>query len=121
VELLLRREAYERVADLLLAQGEVLHAPCLLDVEVAQVLRRLERAGVLSAARAEEALDDMQALRIVHHAHAPLLRRVWEIRQNLSACDALYVALAEALDTALVTMDRRLAGAPGHEADVVVP
>jgi predicted nucleic acid-binding protein len=120
VELLLRREAYERLADLLLAPGEVLHAPHLLDVEVAQVLRRLEQAGPLSTERAEEALSDLRALRIVRYAHQPLLTRAWALRHNLSAYDALYVALAEGLEAPLVTTDRRLASAPGHDAKVIL-
>ena len=107
--------------DLLLSPGEVLHAPHLIDVEIAQVLRRLEQAGTLSAARAVEALDDLGALRLARHPHHPLLDRVWALRHDPSACDALYVALAEALAAPLVTTDRRLAGAPDHEAEVVLP
>ena len=121
MELLLRREAYERVAALLLAPGQILHAPHLLDVEVAQVLRRLEHRTELTAARAEEALEDLRALRVVRHAHLPLLERVWELRSNLSAYDALYVALAEALDAPLATTDQRLQGSPLHRAEVVIP
>lgn len=121
MELLLRREAYERLAALLLAPGQILHAPHLLDVEVAQVIRRLEHRAELTAARAEEALDDLRALRVVRHAHLPLLERVWELRSNLSAYDALYVALAEALDAPLVTTDERLQGSPSHHAEVVIP
>lgn len=121
MELLLRREAYERVATLLLAPGEILHAPHLLDAEVTQVIRRWEQRAVLSPTRALEALDDLRALRLVRHAHVPLLARVWELRANVSAYDALYIALAEALDVPLVSMDTRLFGMPGHNAEVVVP
>jgi predicted nucleic acid-binding protein len=120
VELLLRREAYERLAELLLAPGEVLHAPHLLDVEMAQVFRRLEQAGTLPTARAEEALGDLRTLRIVRWEHQPLLDRAWTLRHNLSAYDALYIALAEGLEVPLVTADRRLAAAPGHGAEVIV-
>jgi predicted nucleic acid-binding protein len=109
------------VASILLAPGAVLHAPYLLDAEVAQVLRRLEQARVLTATRAGEALDDLRALRLVRHAHLPLIERVWELRDNLSAYDALYVALAEALGAPLVTTDRRLARAPAHDAKILVP
>lgn len=121
MELLLRRESYEPLADLLLVQGQALHAPHLLDVEVTQVLRRLEGAGSVSNSRAEEALEDLLALRIVRHPSSALLLRVWELRQNLSASDGLYVALAEALEAPLVTTDHRLAGAPGHTARIITP
>lgn len=100
--------------------GQVLHAPHLLDVEVTQVLRRFERTGSLAATRAEEALDDLRALRVVRHPTLALLGRVWGLRENLSAYDALYVALAEALEAPLLTTDRRIARAPGHTAEVVV-
>lgn len=104
----------------MLEPGQVLHAPHLLDVEVTQVLRWLERAGTLATSRAEEARDDLHALRLVLHDHRPLLDRVWHLRHNLSAYDGLYVALAEALEAPLVTTDGRLAEAPGHGAEVVV-
>jgi predicted nucleic acid-binding protein len=77
-----------------------------------QVLRRFERAGVVTGDRALEALDDLQSLRLVYHDHTGFLGRVWSMRQNLTAYDALYVALAEALDAPLVTTDRKLGGAP---------
>jgi predicted nucleic acid-binding protein len=121
VELLLRREAYDALADLLLVQGETLHAPHLLDTEVTQVLRRLEGAGTVSTPRATAALEDLMALRIVRHPSSALLMRVWELRQNLSAYDGMYVALAEALEAPLVTTDQRLSRAPGHTARVIAP
>lgn len=120
MELLLRREAYGRVAALLLAEGEVLHAPHLIDAEIAQVLRRFERSGAMTATRGREALTDFLALRIVRHPHPPLLDRVWELRHNLSAYDGLYVTLSEALEAPLVTLDGRLMRAPGHGAEVLV-
>lgn len=104
-----------------LAPGELLHAPHLIDVEIAQTLRRFHLAGSLDAARAEMALDALVDLRLVRHGHAPLLRRVWQLRGNLSAYDAMYVALAEALGAPLLTMDRRLSSAPGHNVQVIVP
>ena len=87
-----------------------LHVPELLDLEVAAVLRRLvvvERT--LSARRASEALEDLTDLPAERYGHRPLLGRVWELRHNLQAYDAAYVALAEALGAVLVTADRRLA------------
>jgi len=121
IELLLRRERWEAVADWTLAPGLVLHAPHLLDVEVAQVLRRFERTHAIGPGRAKEALDDLRALRLIRHPHEPLLDRVWSLRHNLSAYDGLYVALAEGLDAPLITLDRRIAEAPGHGAEVRMP
>jgi len=89
-----------------------LHVPHLADVEVAQTLRRYEREGEVDAKTAAAALEDLRALDLQRHAHEPLLERVWELRRNLSAYDAVYVALAETLDTRLLTCDGRLARAP---------
>lgn len=101
--------------------GDTLHAPHLLDLEVTQVLRRYERAGELSSRRAREALEDLAAFRIERYPHQLFLERVWSLRTNATAYDACYLALAEALDAPLLTMDRRLAGVPGHGATVEVP
>jgi predicted nucleic acid-binding protein len=90
-----------------------LHVPHLADVEVAQALRRDVREGQLDAASAGAALEDLLSLDLERHAHEPRLGRVWALRANLAACDAVYVALAEALDTTLLTCDGRLARAPG--------
>jgi predicted nucleic acid-binding protein len=97
-----------------IADPEVsLHVPHLVDVEVAQALRRYVREGDLDADSAAEAVEDLSALDLERHSHEPLLGRVWALRDNLTAYDAVYVALAEALGTTLVTCDRRLARAPG--------
>jgi len=100
--------------------GGTLHAPHVLDLEVAQVLRRYERAGSLDAWRARQALDDLAAFRIERYAHDLFLPRVWSLRANATAYDACYLALAEALEAPLLTSDRRLAGIPGHRAAVEV-
>ena len=92
----------------------------LLDVEFAQVLRRLVRQGSLTPKRAGEAIEDMAALRITRYAPVLLLQRIWRLRQNLSAYDAAYVALAERLQAPLITRDQRMAAAPGHTASVEV-
>jgi predicted nucleic acid-binding protein len=96
------------------------HAPHLIDVEVAQVLRKQVAKGVMSDARGEEALQDFLDLQLVRYPHDFLLPRVWELRKNLTAYDAVYVALAEALGFPLVTCDANIAGAPGHRAQVDV-
>jgi predicted nucleic acid-binding protein len=106
-ELLLQTGLGGRVERRLL-RDENLHAPHVLDVEVLSALRRLVRMGDLPAARAEEAIEDLQLLLLARHGHDDLLPRAWELRQHITAYDAVYVALAEALDAALVTCDRAL-------------
>ena len=93
--------------------GQDLHAPQLLDVEVASGLRRLIASNALTAGRAAAALGDLAALGLDRYPHLPLLPRVWQLRANLSAYDACYAALAETLQCQLLTSDRGLATAPG--------
>lgn len=103
-------------------EGEALAAPHLLEAEAAHVLRRLAASGVVDDDVARLALTDLAELEIYRFAHGPLLARVWELRTNLTAYDALYVALAEHLEIPLVTADGRLARSPGIRATVeVVP
>jgi predicted nucleic acid-binding protein len=113
VELLLGTGLGRSIAARIADPAMSLHAPHLADVEVAQAFRRYAREGELDAASAAEALDDLRALDVERHSHEPLLDRVWALRENLTAYDAVYVALAEALDTTLLTCDGRLARAPG--------
>lgn len=101
-----------------LAAADSWHAPHLLDTEVLHALRRLVLAGHLTARRASLVRERFGELTIDRHPHAPLSDRVWALRGNLSAYDATYVALAEALDLPLVTCDDRLAHAPGHRARI---
>jgi predicted nucleic acid-binding protein len=98
-----------------------LHAPHLLDVEVAQVLRRHAAKGLVSEGRGHTALLDFLQIPLLRYPHDFLLERVWALRKNLTAYDAVYVALAEALDMPLLTCDANIGGAPGHRAliDVV--
>jgi predicted nucleic acid-binding protein len=104
----------------LLRPGEALFAPHLLDIEVAHVLRRYERQNDLTSARAREALADLSDFPITRYSHEPLLERIWELRHSMTAYDAAYVALAEALDVPLVTCDARLGRAHGHRARMEV-
>jgi predicted nucleic acid-binding protein len=113
VELLLGTSAGRAVAERIADPATSLHTPHLADVEVAQTLRRYVREGEIDLAAGAAALDDLRTLDLERHGHEPLLGRVWTLRQNLTAYDAVYVALAEALDTKLVTCDGRLARAPG--------
>ncbi|MEO6486974.1 MAG: type II toxin-antitoxin system VapC family toxin [Thermoanaerobaculia bacterium] len=107
-----------RFADRLLDARESLHAPHLIDLEVAQVLRRLVRVGAFTVDRAGRALDYFLNLPISRHPHSHLLPRIWQLRNNLTAYDAAYVSLAEALHAPLLTLDARLARARGHTAVV---
>lgn len=113
VELLLATEIGRAVAARIGDPGLSLHAPHLLDVEVAQALRRYVRGGDLDDEAAAAALEDLRSLDLARHSHEPLLERVWALRENLTAYDAVYVALAEALDTTVLTCDGRLRRAPG--------
>ena len=103
-----------------LAGEAVLHAPHLLDTEVLHVLRRLEQQRRLTGDQVDAARQLFGLLEIDRYPHIPLSPRVWELRPVLSAYDATYVALAEALEATLVTTDRRIAGASGHDAQVEV-
>ena len=120
VELVLGTPVGQLVAARIADPAEGLHVPHLADVEVAQALRRYVREGELDAAAARAALDDLRALDLQCHAHEPLLDRVWELRANLTAYDAVYVALAEVLEGVLLTCDRRLSQAPGVACRVML-
>lgn len=95
-----------------------IHAPELFDLEVANSLRGLVRAGKIEAMRARRLLLVPTGLPVRHHRHEPLLERVWELRHNLNAYDAIYVALAEVLRAPLLTEVRAIAEAPGVRCQV---
>ena len=97
---------------------QTLHAPHLIDLEVAQVVRRYAASGRIGPAQGRAALNDLKNFPLDRYPHDMFLPRIWELRHNLTAYDAAYVALAEALDAPLLTRDRRLAAAPGHRARI---
>jgi len=97
-------------------RGESLAAPDLIDLEVISAWRRIFR----TAERGSEALGDLGRIRIDRAPHLPLLERCWELRENLTPYDAVYVALAERLGTTLLTADRRLASGSGTRCPVEV-
>jgi predicted nucleic acid-binding protein len=100
--------------------GERLVAPALVDLEVTSVLRRAALGGRLDLRRAAQALADLRALPLARAAHLPLLDRIWELRDNVTAYAGAYVALAEAVRAPLITADGRLAGAPGLRCAIEV-
>lgn len=103
-----------------LRSGNGFAAPYFVDLEVTHVLRRHVLRGQLATVRAEEALEDLMELPLSRYPHQPLLARIWALRDNLTAYDAAYVALAESLGVELVTADRRIAGAGGHGARITL-
>jgi predicted nucleic acid-binding protein len=100
--------------------GEPLAAPHLLDAEVGHALRRAVLRGLLPTSWALSALEDLMRLRLTRHPHTALLPRAFELRDNATLYDALYLALAEVLEATFVTRDRRLARIPGVEARVEI-
>ncbi len=118
VEILLHRPNADAVASRLLDFDEPLHAPHLVDIEVAHTLRRYALLGEISADHGRMLIGTLGDLPIRRHPHRDLLPRVWELRRNFAAYDASYVALAELLDASLLTLDRRLAAAAASHVRV---
>lgn len=118
IEVLLNTPSGSRITQRLFEGQETLHAPCLLDIEVAQVLRRFSLAGELNASRGLQAIEDLSDFPLSRYPHDLFLPRIWELRHNVTAYDAAYIALAEALDAPLLTRDARLASAAGHHATI---
>ena len=120
IELLLGTRAGAAVGHRIAGFAESLHAPHLIDLEVAQALRRYTRSGQMSEGRAAEALEDLADLDLSRYPHDVLLSRIWGLRRNATAYDAAYLALAELLPAPLLTADVRLAKVPGVRARVEV-
>lgn len=119
-ELLLQTALGTRVEQRLYRKDDDLHAPHLLDVEVLSALRRLVHSGEILPERAAEAIQDLVLLRVVRHAHLDLATRAWELRQNFTVYDAMYLALAESLDATVITCDGPFGAAPGHPVRIEV-
>lgn len=121
VDLLCRNGAgAERIAARLGDEFAV-HVPAVFDLEVLHALRGLDAGHRLAPNALAGALADFAGLRAVRHDHAQLCPRIWELRRNLTAYDAAYVALAELLEAPLLTSDRALARSSGHAARIEVP
>ncbi len=118
VDWLLQTAVGQRIEDRIYSRGESLHAPHLLDLEVAQVLRRLVRETTVSAQRADQAIQDLLDLRLTRYPHSVFLPKIWRLRHNLSSYDAAYVALTEELGATLLTRDAALASAPGPRVKI---
>ena len=119
MEVLLRTAIGAEAEKQLFAPGQTIHVPHLTDLEVVQVLRRYSRTTILSSVRARQAIDDYRDLPLNRYPHSVLLSRIWDLRDNFTAYDGAYIALAEALDSPLMTCDRAFA-AHGHKARVVL-
>ena len=120
IEVLLNTPAGTALRRHLFAARETLHVPHLTDVEVSQVLRRYSITRILDQERANDAFDDYAAMPLTRYPHSVLLPRVWELRHNLTAYHAVYIALAEALAATFVTCDRALRSVSGHRAVIQV-
>lgn len=118
IDWLLQTAAGKRIEARIYSRGESLHAPHLLDLEVAQVLRRLVRESAVSAQRADLALQDLLDLRVTRYPHFVFLQHIWRLRNNFSAYDAAYLTLTEHLGGTLLTRDARLASAHGVRVEL---
>ena len=118
VELLLVTAAGRKLAERIRPSSISLNAPHLVDVEVTQAVRKYVLAGAISGERGRLALRHLAELDLERYSHTPLLPRIWALRENLTAYDATYVALAEVLQATLLTSDQRIASAPGIQAAV---
>jgi len=118
IDWLLQTSVGQQIEDRIYSRGESLHAPHVLDLEVAQVLRRLVREGSVSAPRADQAIQDLLDLRVTRYPHFVFLPHIWRLRDNLSAYDAAYVALTEKLAATLITRDALLASASARRVSI---
>ena len=117
-EVLLRTRDAQAIEERLFEDGQTLHAPHLVDIEIAHAVRRYAISGQINRGRGRAALAVLADLPLNRYPHRFLLPRIWDLRNNLTAYDAVYVALAEVLRAPLLTRDRRLAAAVGHRARI---
>ena len=120
VEVLLRSDMGVTLENLVVEGDDQLHAPHMLDVEVAHALRRCALHGEIDERRGRASLGNLAAMSIERHGHLPLLERMWQLRHNLTAYDAAYLALAESLDAPLLARDSALASVAEHHVRVVL-
>ena len=120
IELALNTATGQQVGDRIADEREVIHAPHLIDIELIHVIRRFVLRQAIDATRGEMAIRLWRMLDVQRHEHEPFVMRIWQLRDNFSAYDATYVALAEALSAPLITADQRLAGAPGSPIRIEV-
>ena len=118
IDWLLQTAVGRQIDQRIYSRGESLHAPHLLDLEVAQVLRRLVREGTVSAPRADQAIHDLLDLRVTRYPHFLFLPQIWRLRDNFSAYDAVYVGLTGKLGATLITRDARLASASARRLSI---
>jgi len=118
LEVLLHRPGGSKIQKRMFKRRETLHAPHLLDVEVAQVVRRYCISGGMTKYRGYQAMMDLADLPVTRYRHDIFLTRMWQLRDNVTAYDAVYLSLAEALSAPLITCDARLAASKGHRAAV---
>lgn len=103
-----------------LGAARQVHVPHGVDLEVAHALRRLVVRELVGDALAVAAIGQLQRLPLSRYPHVPFLDRIWELRATVTPYDAVYVALAEAVGAPLITLDQRLAGAPGPACSIEV-
>jgi predicted nucleic acid-binding protein len=118
IEVLLRSPRAAEIEKRIFASHETLHAPHLLDLEVAQVLRRYCLSGEMTPLRGREAIADLLNIPIARYPHDIFLDRIWGLRNTMTAYDAAFVALAESLPAPLLTCDAKLAATIGHRATI---
>jgi predicted nucleic acid-binding protein len=118
IDWLLQTAVGKQIEERIYSRGESLHAPHLLDLEIAQVMRRFVREGAVSAPRADQAIQDLLDLRVTRYPHFVFLSHIWRLRDNFSVYDAAYVALTEKLGATLITRDARLASASARVASI---
>ena len=118
LEVLLRTKSAQAIEKKIFSKGQTLHAPHLIDLEIAQVIRRYTSASEITPERGSQAIEDLIDFRISRYPHDILLSRIWDLRSNMTAYDAAYVTLAEVLNVPLFTRDARLARSVGSRAKI---